>query len=129
MFLGLGYEIVTCGKVRDGDKRVVYIQDGNPVGKHVLIVDDLVQSGGTLYECGIALQKAGSKSSSAFVAHGVFPNNSWKRFLKSGDRGCFEKFYLTNSIPTVVNRIPKDDVFEILDLSLKIVNDLDKYSS
>ena len=26
MFKGLGFEIVTCGKTRDGDKRVVYIQ-------------------------------------------------------------------------------------------------------
>ena len=39
----LGHEIVTCGKTRDGDSRVVIIQDGDPTGKHVLIVDDLVQ--------------------------------------------------------------------------------------
>jgi phosphoribosylpyrophosphate synthetase len=129
MFLNLGYEIVTCGKTRDGDKRVVYIQDGNVKGKHVLIVDDLVQTGGTLYECGIALKAAGALSSSAFVAHGVFPNNSWKRFLKAGDRGVFEKFYLTNSIPTIVNSLPSNDVFEVIDLSEKIVFDLDKYSS
>jgi hypothetical protein len=28
MFKGLDFEIVTCGKKRDGDKRVVTIQDG-----------------------------------------------------------------------------------------------------
>jgi ribose-phosphate pyrophosphokinase len=89
MFKGLGFEIVTCGKTRDGDKRVVTIQDGNCKGKNVVIVDDLVQTGGTLYECGVALLKSGAASVSCFVAHGVFPAESWKRFLKNGDRGCF----------------------------------------
>jgi phosphoribosylpyrophosphate synthetase len=56
MFDGLGYDIVTCGKTRDGDKRVVTIQDGDCKGKNVIIVDDLVQTGGTLYECGLALK-------------------------------------------------------------------------
>lgn len=128
MFKGLGFEIVTCGKTRNGDKRVVTIQDGECKGKNVVIVDDLVQTGGTLYECGVALKNAGATSVSAFCAHGVFPNESWRRFLKSGDRNCFEKFYLTNSIPTVTDILPKDDVYVILDLTRKIVEDLDKYS-
>jgi phosphoribosylpyrophosphate synthetase len=128
MFKGLGLEIVTCGKTRNGDKRVVTIQDGDCKGKNVVIVDDLVQTGGTLYECGVALRNAGATSVSAFCAHGVFPNESWRRFLKSGDRNCFEKFYLTNSIPTVTDILPKDDVYVILDLTKKIVEDLDKYS-
>lgn len=129
MFDGLGYEIVTCGKTRDGDKRVVYIQEGNPRDKNVLIVDDLVQTGGTLYESGITLKSLGANEVNCFVAHGVFPNESWKRFMKSGDRGCFNKFYLTNSIPTVTRTLPKDDVFHVLDLTDKVVEDLDKYSS
>lgn len=49
--------------------------------------------------------------------------------MKAGDRGCFDKFYLTNSIPTVTDVLPKDDVFEILDLKQKIINDIDIYSS
>jgi len=129
MFKGLNYEIVTCGKTRDGDRRVVTIQDGNAEGKNVVIVDDLVQTGGTLYECGIALKKAGARDVSCFVAHGVFPNESWRRFLRSGDRGCFDKFYLTNSIPTVTDALPRDDVFKVLDLQQKIIDDLDKYST
>ena len=45
------YDEVVCTKVREGDKRIVTIKEGKPVGKHVVIVDDLVQSGGTLIEC------------------------------------------------------------------------------
>jgi phosphoribosylpyrophosphate synthetase len=51
MFKGLGFEIVTCGKIRDGEKRIVNIQEGNAKGKTVVIVDDLVQTGGILIIC------------------------------------------------------------------------------
>ena len=83
MFKGLGYEIVTCGKTRDGDKRVVTIQDGNTKGKNVVIVDDLVQTGGTLFECGVALKNAGALSVSAFVAHGRRPIPTSKLYIAS----------------------------------------------
>ena len=68
MFQGLGFEIVTCGKTRgDGDKRLVTIQDGDCVGKNVVIVDDLVQTGGTLFECGLI--KAAEPMRSAPTSH------------------------------------------------------------
>lgn len=38
---------VICTKVRDGDKRIVRLKEGEPRGRHVVIVDDLVQSGGS----------------------------------------------------------------------------------
>ena len=47
-----------------------------------MIVDDLVQTGGTLYKCGLALKEAGALDVSAFVAHAVFPNMSWKKFSR-----------------------------------------------
>ena len=128
MFQNSGYEIVTCGKTRDGDKRIVVIHDGEPINKHILIVDDLVQTGGTLYECGIALKKAGANSVCAFVVHAVFPNQSWSSFLSTGNRHCFERFFVTNSIPTVTNAMPQGDVFEVLDITKKIVDDLDSFT-
>lgn len=120
------YDIVVCGKVRDGNKRIVRIQDGEPTGKHVVIVDDLVQTGGTLYECAVALRSHGAVSVSAFVAHGVFPNDCWQSFCKGGTKGgVFAKFWLTNSIPSMTCKLPADDGFEILDLTSQIVKDLD----
>ena len=52
---------VICTKVRDGDKRIVQIKEGQPKDRHVIIVDDLVQSGGTLLECHAVLAAAGAK--------------------------------------------------------------------
>lgn len=42
---------IVCAKVREGDQRIVRIKEGDPSGRHIVIVDDLVQSGGTLIEC------------------------------------------------------------------------------
>lgn len=47
-------EQIVCAKVREGDQRIVRIKEGDPSGRHVVIVDDLVQSGGTLIECQVS---------------------------------------------------------------------------
>mmetsp|Transcript_28028 Transcript_28028/g.23521 ORF Transcript_28028/g.23521 Transcript_28028/m.23521 type:complete len:321 (-) Transcript_28028:75-1037(-) len=117
------WEIVTCGKVRDGEKRIVTIQDGNPKGLHCVIVDDLVQTGGTLVECANAIKAAGGTSVSAFVTHAVFPTG-WDRFSRSNG-GPFENFFVTNSNPTVTNRLPSDDCFRVLDLFDVVLRDLE----
>ena len=121
-----GVEIVTCNKVRTEDnKRIVVISEGQPAGKHVLIMDDLIQTGGTLYECAVGLKKAGAKTVSGFVVHAVFPGGGWKRFTKGGDRAVFERFWLSSSNPAVCEQIPSGDVFEVLDLAPRIVHDLE----
>lgn len=51
---------VLCIRVCTPHGRLRYIQDGDPKGKNVVIVDDLVQTGGTLFECGVALKNAGT---------------------------------------------------------------------
>ena len=124
-----GAETVVCGKTRgEGGARRVVVQDGNAAGRHVVIVDDLVQTGGTLYETGKVLREAGAASVRAFVTHAVFPGDSWQRFNVGGDRSVFEKFWTTNSIPTVTDRLPVEDgIFEVLDLMDLIVHDLDHY--
>jgi len=129
-FEDMDVEIVVCSKTRgEGDQRIVVIQDGDPSGRHVVVVDDLVQTGGTLFESGRVLKEAGAASVNAYVTHAVFPNESWRRFNKGGDRNCFEKFWVTNSVPTVTAILPVEDgVFEVLDLMSLIINDLDHFS-
>lgn len=67
-------------QVRDGSKRIVRLKEGEPKDRHVVIVDDLVQSGGTLIECHALLASLGAK-------HGV-----WVAALAAGfavpGRGC-----------------------------------------
>eukprot|EP01040_Poterioochromonas_malhamensis_P007618 gene7618-8226_t len=122
---------IVCGKVRDGHQRIVTVQDGDAEGKEVVIVDDLVQTGGTLYECAVALKNKGATKVSAFAVHAVFPNGAWRAFSRNlnGSRAQFDKFWVTNSIPITTNQLPKDDVFEVLDLIPLIEQDIDMRST
>lgn len=74
------YPEIICTKVRDGAKRIVRLKEGAPRGRHVVIVDDLVQSGGTLLECGKLLALTGATAVSAYATHGVFPQRSFEKF-------------------------------------------------
>uniref|UniRef100_A0A7R9UGV9 Phosphoribosyltransferase domain-containing protein n=1 Tax=Pinguiococcus pyrenoidosus TaxID=172671 RepID=A0A7R9UGV9_9STRA len=122
-----GFPLVTCGKTRQGDERIVTINSGDCKGLDVCIVDDLVQTGGTLFEAGKALRDAGAKSVSAFVVHAVFPGEGWRRFLRGGDRAIFERFFLTNSNPTRVAEIPEGDTFVVVDITEKVLLDIDRF--
>ncbi|KAF9597709.1 hypothetical protein IFM89_021196 [Coptis chinensis] len=64
------FPMVVCTKVREGDKRFVRLKEGSAAGRHVVIVDDLVQSGGTI-ECQKVLAAHGATKVSAYVTHGL----------------------------------------------------------
>lgn len=127
-FINAGYEVIVCGKVRDGLRRRVSIQDGQPLDKNVILIDDLAQTGGTLYEAATVLKASGAKNVYAYVTHAVFPNDSFEKFLWSdtpSDPKIFEKFWITNTVPSTVALIPKNNVFEVLDILPQLVIDLD----
>lgn len=90
---------IICGKTRDGDKRVVTLKEGNPQGRDVVIIDDLIQTGGTIIEAAEMLRKQGAKSVRAFAPHGVFPKDSHIRLA-----GYLDELVVTDSIPENIER-------------------------
>jgi len=120
-------EYVVCGKKRDEHdpgKRKITIKDGNVKGKNVLLVDDLLQTGGTLLECAKAMKKEGAAEVNGFCTHAVLPGNAAERFI-SGDRaGVFNKIYVTNTFPKTTTKLPDGCVFEVLDITSQILKDL-----
>ncbi|XP_024990804.1 ribose-phosphate pyrophosphokinase 4 [Cynara cardunculus var. scolymus] len=121
------FPMVVCAKVREGDKRIVRLKEGNPTGYHVVIVDDLVQSGGTLIECQKVLAAHGATKVSAYVTHAVFPKNSWERFVhKNGDDSnkAFAYFWITDSCSPTVKNIENKAPFEVLSLAGSIADAL-----
>merc|ERR1719343_207673 len=105
--------MIICDKIRVGDERVVKVKEGDAAGKHVIIIDDLVQSGGTLLECAKPLKAMGATKVSCFVTHAVFPNESYNKFL---DTDLIHKFWVTDSIPTAKD-IDGKGPFEVLSLA------------
>lgn len=95
------FDRAVCMKKREDGTRNIVLREGNPQGRHAVIIDDLVQSGSTLIASKDMLKQAGAAKVSAYVTHGVFPQQSWKRFLDAG----FENFWLTDSCPLSVQEI------------------------
>ncbi|KAI7998553.1 hypothetical protein LOK49_LG10G00335 [Camellia lanceoleosa] len=118
------FPTIVCAKVREGDQRIVRLKEGDPRGRHVVIVDDLVQSGSTLMECQKMLAKHGATKISAYVTHGIFPNRSWERF-EYDNGGCPENgltyFWITDSCPRTVQAVKSRPPFEVLSLAASIL--------
>ncbi|XP_077242741.1 phosphoribosyl pyrophosphate (PRPP) synthase 3 isoform X1 [Tasmannia lanceolata] len=121
------FPVIICTKVREGNQRFVRLKEGNPRGRHVVIVDDLVQSGGTLIECQKVLADKGAAKISAYVTHGIFPNSSWQRFEHDNggvpDRGL-TYFWITDSCPLTVKEVKNKPPFEVLSLAGSIAASL-----
>eukprot|EP00039_Didymoeca_costata_P020586 m.341796 g.341796 ORF g.341796 m.341796 type:complete len:321 (-) comp20510_c0_seq1:73-1035(-) len=123
MFPGL--PLVICGKTRKGSERIVTVHEGDPNGKDILIVDDLVRSGGTLNKAAQAMLDKGAKSVSAYVTHCGGATKDLKSFLSGGSRsGVLKKLYVSNSVPTALTDIPEGDTIEVIDLFPQLILDL-----
>jgi len=129
-FSKAGYPVITCTKIRDGNKRVIHIREGAEYinDYHIFMVDDLVKTGGTLIECRNALYEKGCKQVSAYVTHPVFPDESWKRFLLTNDtKTPFLTFYVTDSCPEISSVLEGKKPFEVISLARSIADNVLKY--
>ena len=106
------FPLIVCHKTRDGRQRSVRIQEGHPRDRHVVIVDDLAMSGGTLLECRRCLSAAGAREVSAYVTHAVFPREAWRKFTAAG----FQRFWVTDSVPGQAKALAGQPPFEVLSL-------------
>jgi hypothetical protein len=143
-FEKLGKRTGYCQKTRgENDERVIRIVgDWDFEGKHVLLVDDLVRTGGTLANSAKAIRDAGAAWVGAFCTHAAGdPEQMSRKFAwpmvppeacsdAEGAAAQIEAataataslpkvldcFYVTDSVPTVTAHLPKDNVFCVLPL-------------
>ena len=62
---------------------------GNVVGKHCIVVDDIVDTGNTLCAAGALLMESGAQAVSVCITHAVFSENCVARIQKAGFSECF----------------------------------------
>ncbi|MGF7157430.1 ribose-phosphate pyrophosphokinase [Bartonella heixiaziensis] len=74
--------IVDKRRERPGESEVMNII-GDVSGKDCLLLDDIVDSGGTLCNAASALLKHGAKSVTAYITHGVLSGNAIERITNS----------------------------------------------
>jgi ribose-phosphate pyrophosphokinase len=104
--LGLVYAVAK--KTRRGD-RSVDIAFTNPAlfaRRPVLLIDDIVSSGGTLIACAGALAACGAASIDAIVTHALFPPALMDEFK----RGGISSIRSTNTVPHSTNAIALDEI-------------------
>jgi ribose-phosphate pyrophosphokinase len=104
----LGVFHAVAQKVRRDDRSVEirFIDPQLLAGRPILLVDDIVSSGGTLIACAKALAAAGAASIDAIVTHALFSPDSTDEFIQSGIRSIRS----THSVPHPTNAILLDEV-------------------
>ena len=74
---------------------------GDVEGKHAILVDDIVDSGGTLCKAAEAIMEAGALSVRAYITHGVLSGDACLKVEKS----VLDELVVTD---TIKNRCPKN---------------------
>ncbi|HEY4136186.1 MAG TPA: ribose-phosphate pyrophosphokinase [Alphaproteobacteria bacterium] len=103
---------------------------GDVSGRHCILVDDIVDSAGTLCNAAVALTKAGAKSASAYVTHGVLSGDAVARVAASP----LQRLVVTDSIMAtqavrVSNRVQQLTVAPLLAEAMKRISEETSVSS
>ena len=68
---------------------------GDVAGKTAVLVDDIIDTAGTLKAAAQAVRDAGAQRVYAAATHGVFSGNAWENLAEAG----FEEIVVTDTIP------------------------------
>ena len=91
--LGADLAIVDKRRPKAGESEVMNII-GDVEGRHCIMIDDIVDSGGTLCNAAEALLEERAASVAAYITHGVLSNGACKRI----DQSKLTELVVTNSI-------------------------------
>jgi ribose-phosphate pyrophosphokinase len=110
-------EMVLCYKLR---KKPNVIEEmsiiGEVEGRDVVIIDDMVDTAGTLVLAAEMMNERGAKSIRAFATHPILSGNSIERI----DNSCIAELVVTDSVPFAGNS-PKIKVLSIAEIFAKTI--------
>jgi len=121
--IGADLAIVDKRRPKAGVSEVMNII-GEVEGKNCVIIDDIVDSGGTLCNAADALMEKGANSVSAYITHGVLSGKACERIANSS----LKNLVMTNSIePTKealsVKNIKFIDVSDLLGKAIRNISE------
>ena len=109
--LDVGLAIVDKRRPAPGKSQVMNVI-GNVKDKTCIIVDDIIDSGGTIINSAKALKDRGAKEVYAYITHGVLSGEAVKKIQKS----VIKKLVITDSIDNQI-RVNKAKNIEVLTVS------------
>ncbi len=89
---------------------------GDVRGKDCLLIDDMIDTGGTVLSSAKLLKEAGSKKVVIMATHGLFSNNAIEKFYKALDDNIVDELYVTDTI--IENMSIKHKKIVVIDLSI-----------
>lgn len=97
---------------------------GDVQGKDVLIIDDIIDTAGTMCKAADLMLENGAKSVSAMCTHGVLSGPAYKRIAKSN----LKELVITDTIPL---REPNDKikVLSVADLFAEVIQSIESHQS
>lgn len=122
----LGVPMVLCHKTREkanviGEMKII----GKVEGKDVVIVDDMVDTAGTLCKAADLMIEKGANSVRALVSHGVMSGDASDRIMKSK----LTEIAFTDSIPFDCERCSKVKILSIADLFAETISRVQYHKS
>jgi len=94
---------------------------GDVANKNVILIDDLIDTGGTAAKSAEALVKAGAKSVSMFCTHGVLSGDA----LKNIDNSCIDELIITDTIDNQ-EKLKGSNKIKVLTVSTLIAEAIDR---
>ena len=94
---------------------------GNVDDQDVIMIDDLIDTGGTILKASDLLIEEGANSINIFATHGIFSNNAVELFNKNNN---IDNIFVTNTIPSIENIF--NFKINVIDVSCQFHNALDK---
>ena len=118
-------EVVICYKQRKEanviDKMTVI---GDVEGKNVILVDDMVDTGGTLCKAAEMLKEKGAKTVRAYCTHGVLSGPAHERITNS----ALEELVIADSIPQTQEN-PKIRVISVAEMFAQVMTNVHHHES
>ena len=124
----LGAPLAVIDKRRKDDSNVEMAHIiGDVKDKTVLIVDDMVSTGGTLVKAAEAIEKAGAKRIFCACTHAVFAGQAVEKIKNS----VIEKMYVTDTIPLgdKISELPNVEVISVAPLLAEAIRRIHRNES
>ena len=105
--LGLDMVIVDKRREKANVSEVLNII-GEPKGKDIILIDDIIDTGGTIIKSAAALKEAGATSVKAFCTHAVLSGNACEQIKNS----LLDELITTDTVP-IQNDKPLDKIHQL----------------